>query len=270
MQVKSLQKKAAWVRNEVLDAIVKSGKSHIGGTYSATDLLVALYYGKILKFRTDQPKWKDRDRFILSKGHACTALYAIFYDLGMFSKKLYDSYGKDGGLGGQLEVYLPFIDFNTGSIGHSIGVASGMALAAKMNKKKFRVFTIIGDSELYEGSIWESIIFAGIKELNNLVVIVDRNRLMVTEEIGDDGLYKDMKTKIEKFGWNYYEFDGHDFNQILATFQKVAKSDKPNLLIANTIKGKGISFMENNVKWHNAVPSIEEITKAKQELLNEN
>ena len=266
MQVKDLEKKAKWVRLEVLKSIEKSGKSHIGGTYSATDLLVALYYDKIIKYNINQPHSKNRDRFILSKGHACTALYAIFLDLGILDKKTYNSYGNNGGLGGQLETYLPMVDFNTGSIGHSVGVAAGMALGAKMNNKKFKAFTMIGDSELYEGSIWESIIFAGINKLNNLIVIIDRNRLMVTDIIDDDGLYKDMQTKIEKFGWNYYEFNGHNYSEIIETFKKVAKSDKPNLLIANTIKGKGVSFMENNVKWHNATPSDDELDLAKKEL----
>ena len=268
MQIDKLIKKSNWVRLEVLKAIEKSGKSHIGGTYSATDLLVALYYGGILKFRIGNPRWVERDRFILSKGHACTALYAIFYDLGIFSKKLYESYGKDNGLGGQLETYFPGVDFNTGSIGHSIGVASGMALAAKISGKSYKAYTIIGDSELYEGSIWESIIFAGIHKLNNLITIVDRNRLMVTDVIDDEGLYKDIQIKIEGFGWLYYEINGHSFKEILDVFKKSEKSEKPNLVIANTIKGKGVSFMENNVRWHNAVPSKEELEIAKKELLS--
>lgn len=266
LQLKYLQKKARWVRLEVLDAILKSGKSHIGGTLSALDLLVALYLGGILRFKNNNPKWRNRDRFILSKGHACTALYAIFLDLGIFSKKLYNLYGRDGGLGGQLEIYLPGVDFNTGSIGHSVGVAAGMALAARMDGKKYRAFTMIGDSEAFEGSVWESIIFAGEHKLDNLVVIIDRNRLMVTDVIGDDGLYKDFQTKVESFGWAYFEIDGHDYSQILELFKNIDDIKKPKIIIANTIKGKGISFMENSIKWHNAVPTKEEIKLARKEL----
>lgn len=266
MQVNLLEKKALWVRREVLEAIVKSKKSHIGGTFSAVELLCALYYGKILRIKPKDHKWKSRDRFILSKGHACTALYAIFLDLGIFTPKLYQTYGQDGGLGGQLETYLPGVDFNTGSIGHSIGIAAGMALAAKMNNQKYRAFTIIGDSELYEGSIWESIIFAGEESINNLFVYVDRNRLMVTDSIGDDGLYQDIKDKLNKFGWNIYEFDGHNFREIIKAFEIAKNSKKPVMFIANTIKGKGVSFMENNVTWHNAVPSLEQIELARKEL----
>lgn len=266
MQPKDLEKKARWVRLEVLKSIEKSGKAHIGGTYSATDLIVALYYSKIINIDPKKPASPKRDRLFLSKGHACSALYAIFYDLGIFSKKLYESYGQNGGLGGQLEKYLPGVDFNTGSMGHSIGIASGIALAAKKDKKNFRAFTIIGDSELYEGSIWEAIIFAGEQNLDNVVVIVDRNRLMVTDSIGDDGLYKDIRSKIETFNWNYYEIDGHDFKSILDCFKKIEYSTKPNFILANTIKGKGVSFMENNVSWHNATPSPEQIKQARKEL----
>ncbi|MEK7615674.1 MAG: 1-deoxy-D-xylulose-5-phosphate synthase N-terminal domain-containing protein [Patescibacteria group bacterium] len=252
-----LQKKARWVRLEVLEAIVKSGKSHIGGTYSATDLLVALYYGKLLR---------PGDRFILSKGHACTALYAIFLDLGKMSRKVYDSYGINGGLGGQLETYIPGVDFNTGSMGHAIGVASGMALASRMDRKKSRAITMIGDAELFEGSCWEAIIFAGQLELANLVVIVDRNRLSVTEAIEDDSIYRNFKKKIESFGWSYVNINGHDFRDIQKAFQTVKHTKQPTMIIADTVKGKGVSFMENNVQWHNALPSPEQIAIARKEL----
>ena len=255
------------MRREVLDAIVKSGKSHIGGTYSATDLLVALYYEKFLR--------PGRDRFILSKGHACSALYAIFLDMGMMPRRVYDSYGKNGGLGGQLETYIPGVDFNTGSMGHAIGVAAGMALAARMSAKggsasggdKFRAVTIIGDAELFEGSCWEAIIFAGQIGLKNLVVIVDRNRLSVTDVIEDDSVYMDFKKKIESFGWRHERINGHNFADIKKAFHAINRSSKPTMIIADTIKGKGGSFMENNVAWHNALPSPDQIAAARKELL---
>src|SRR3989344_1526349 len=244
MNSKQLQNKARWVRLEVLDSIVKSGKSHIGGTYSCTDLLVALYYGKLLR---------KHDRFILSKGHACTALYAIFFDLGMMSRKSYDSYGKEGGLGGQLETYMN-------------GVAFSMALTAWMDRKNFRAVTIIGDAELFEGSCWEAIIFAGQLALDNLVVIVDRNRLSVTDVIEDDSVYKEFKKKIESFGWRHENINGHDFRDIDQVFRRIDKAKKPTMIVADTIKGKGVSFMENNVAWHNALPSHDQIDAARKEL----
>lgn len=269
MQISELEKKARWVRLQVLDSIVRSKKSHIGGTYSCTDLLVALYYGNLLRFNAKNLSWHLRDRFILSKGHACTALYAIFFDLKMMSRRTYDSYGSDGGLGGQLETYLPGVDFNTGSIGHSVGVAAGMAQAAKIDRKNYRAMTIIGDSELFEGSIWEAIIWAGTEKIHNLIVIVDRNRLMVTDTIDDDGLYNNIEKKMEYFGWAFYRINGHDFHEIMNVFRRIEKTSKPVLIMADTIKGKGVSFMENNIKWHNALPSPEEISAARKELMEQ-
>ncbi|MCR4324876.1 MAG: transketolase [Candidatus Curtissbacteria bacterium] len=262
-----LKDKSRWVRLEVLNAAAKSGKAHLGGTYSCVELLVALYYGKILRYKTNNLNWENRDRFILSKGHACTALYAIFLDLGIISKEMYSSYGENGGLGGQLETWINGVDFNTGSIGHSVGVAAGIALAAKKNGENYRAYTIIGDSEPFEGSIWESVIFASDYKLNNLVVIIDRNRLMVTDVIDDEGLYKNFKEKMMSFGWNIFEINGHDFGEILGTFGKIELSKKPVVVIANTIKGKGVSFMENNLRWHNAALSEEELRAARKEII---
>lgn len=266
MNITNLEKKAKWVRFEVLKAAAKSGKAHIGGTYSAVELLVALYYGKMLNIKINDLSWSNRDRFILSKGHACTALYAIFFDLGMISKKIYDSYGENGGLGGQLEVTIPGVDFNSGSIGHSIGICAGMALAAKLDGCNYKAYTIIGDSEMFEGSIWEAVIFAGKHKLNNLVVIVDRNRLMVTDIIDDSGLYRKFKEKMRAFGWSCLEVDGHNLKNIIQMLKKVDNFKKPTLIIANTIKGKGVSFMENRLEWHNTLPSAEQLLEAKREL----
>ena len=266
MKISQLEEKARWVRLEVLKAAAKSGKAHIGGTYSAVELLVALYYGKILNYKVNDIHWKNRDRFILSKGHACTALYAIFYDLGIISKKTYESYGSDGGLGGQLEMTIPGVDFNTGSIGHSVGVCAGMALASKFDRKNFKAFTLIGDSEFYEGSIWEILIFANEFKLNNLIVIVDRNRLMVTDTIDDSGLYRDFEKKVVSFGWSYFEVDGHDIKEIISSLKNAKVQKAPVVIIANTIKGKGVSFMENNIKWHNAALTEEDVSRAYEEL----
>lgn len=265
MNIDYLKKKAKWVRLEVLKKIAKTGKGHIGGTFSCVDLLVALYYGGILRIHRN-PKWVSRDRFILSKGHACLAVYAILMDLGVISKKLYDSYGKDGGLGGQLDVKIPGVDFNTGSLGHSIGVGSGMALCAKLNDQHYKVITLVGDSEFFEGSHWEAAIFASDKALDNLIVLIDRNRMTVTDVLEDEGLYFDFGQKIKSFGWNYIEINGHDFNQILDAFSKTNYSGKPFLIMANTIRGKGVSFIENSLDWYTRVPTVEQYRLAKKEL----
>ncbi len=266
MNVDKLKEKARSIRLQVLDSVYKAGKGHLGGTYSSIELLVALYYGKILNFKSKDSKWINRDRFILSKGHACLALYAIFLDLKMISKKIYDSYGKSGGLGGQLDTNTSGVDFNTGSLGHSIGVGAGMALAAKLNKQNYRVFQIIGDAEIFEGSVWEAIIFASEHNLNNLICVIDRNRLMVTDVLEDEGVYKDFSKKIASFGWEYFEIDGHDLKQILEVYEKSKSSKKPIMIVANTIKGKGVSFMENVAKWHHGAVNKEQYEQARREL----
>ncbi len=267
MKASDLKEKCNWIRLEVLKAAERSGKAHIGGTFSAVEILAALYYGGIFTFKPRNSTWESRDRFILSKGHACTALYAIFLDLLIITKKEYETYGQNGGLGGQLEASINCVDFNTGSIGHSVGVCVGMALAAKIQKKNFRAFTLIGDSEFYEGSIWESMVFAQENNISKVTVIVDRNRLMVTDIIDDNGLYKDFRQRVENFGWAYFECDGHNTSELIRCLRKTRKIQKPSILIANTIKGKGVSFFENNLKWHNLPLSEKDIELARTELL---
>lgn len=266
MRISRLVNKAGWLRLQVLKKIFETGKGHLGGTYSCIDLLVALYYGEILKINPKNTVWKNRDRFILSKGHVCLALYAIFADLGIISKKVFASYGVDGGLGGQLDINVAGVDFNTGSLGHSVGVGAGMAWAAKMDFTNYKVITLLGDSEFFEGSVWEAFIFAATYKLNNLVVIIDRNRLMVTDKLEDDGLYKDFDIKAKSFGWEYFEIDGHNFEQILGVFVKIESVKKPSVIVANTIRGKGISFIENNIEWYTKVPNAKEYQKARMEL----
>lgn len=267
MDNQELMKKAAWVRMEVLESVVSGGKGHIGGTYSCVDLLVGLYYGKILRFKPDDLQWEDRDRFILSKGHASLALLAIFKDMGIISQELYETYGRNGGLGGQVDLSLPGIETNTGSLGHSVGIAAGMALAAKLDSKDYYTYTMIGDAELFEGSVWEALMFGSQHKLNNLVVIIDRNRLSVMETIDDDNsIFMNFGRKLELFGWNYLELDGHNTEEILTVFKKVKTSDKPSIVMANTIKGKGVSFMENKANWHHGVPTKEQVEMARNEL----
>lgn len=266
MNIELLKKKAKKTRLDTLIATEKAQKGHLGGTFSCIELLVILYYGKVLNFSPQKLSSKKRDTFILSKGHACSAIYSIFLDLGIIDQELYDSYGKNGGLGGQLDTNIPGIDFNTGSLGHSIGVGAGLALAYKKNRSSQKVYTIIGDAEVYEGSIWEGMMFAGENKLNNLICIIDRNRLMVTDSLDDEGLYADFEKKVEAFGWRYVEVDGHNIEKLLNVFSEIKNSNAPTLIMANTIKGKGVSFMENNVKWHHSTPTSEEIQKAKEEL----
>lgn len=261
-----LKKKANWVRRQVLKTVVETGKGHIGSTFSCTDILVALYYGKILRVDPNNPKWDERDRLILGKGHACLALYNILVDLGFFDISRLQEYGRDGSsLGGQLNIDTPGVDYNTGSLGHALGVGAGMALAAKLNNKNYRVFAIVGDGECAEGSIWESIMFASQHRLNNLIGIIDRNRLSVTDIVEEDDWSGKLDGKLKACGWKCIDIDGHSFEEILSTLS-LKSLDRPLMIIANTVKGKGVSFMEDGLKWHHSIPTREEFELAMKEL----
>lgn len=268
MNIDELTKFAKKIRLQALESTVISGRGHLGGTFSCVDLLVALYYGKILNIDPKNPQWEDRDRFILSKGHACLAFFSILLDFGFIDQETFDSYGVDGGLGAQLDITIPGVDWNTGSLGHSLGICSGMALASKIDKKEYYAYTLVGDAECAEGSIWESITFAGDHKLSNLVCIVDRNRLSVTDVLDDDSFFMNYPSVLKSLGWTCFEINGHSFTEILGGFDRAKKSKQPVMIIANTIKGMGVSFMENVVKWHHGVPSPDEAEMAKEELCN--
>lgn len=258
------------VRRKVLEIAAKTGKGHIGGTFSCTDILVALYYGKAMKIDPQNPKWDERDRLILGKGHACLALYIILVDFGFFDISILNEFGQDGSsLGGQLNIDTPGVEYNTGSLGHALGIGAGMALAAKLDHKNFRVFAIVGDGECDEGSIWESAMFASQKRLNNLIGVVDHNRLSVTDVIADDDGSGRLDEKFRACGWKCITIDGHSFEELLSTFSSLDKLEQPLMIIANTIKGKGVSFMENSIKWHQSGLTNKEFELAKKELEQE-
>lgn len=266
MNYSDLEANARRIRLHALEYTVAKGKGHLGGTYSCTDLLVALYYGGILRVDPKNPQGASRDRFILSKGHACLALYAILIDMGFFPRERMATYGEDGGLGAQLDVSLPGVDWNTGSLGHAMGVTAGMALAARMDGRDNIAVTILGDAEVAEGSIWEAIAFASDLNIGNMVTIIDRNRLSVTEVMEDDAIFRNFRPKLESFGWRCLEIDGHSFPAIMDAFKTVRGGDRPTMILANTIKGKGVSFMEGVLKWHHSVPTQKELDIARKEL----
>lgn len=266
MDIEELRKKATQLRKKVLTSFFESGGGHIGGTFSVIEIIVALYYGKILKVNPKEPKYDNRDRFIC-KGQATFALYNILVDLGFFDISLLQQYGKDGSyLGGQLNIDTPGVEYNTGSLGNALGVGAGMALAAKMNKKSYRTFVLLGDGECDEGSIWESAMFAGHHRLNNLIGIIDRNRLSVTRVLEDDDYSGKLDAKFRTCGWKCVNIDGHSFDEILNVLNNIENLEQPLMIIANTIKGKGISFMENKMKWHHSVPTKQEFELAMKEL----
>lgn len=257
----SLINKSKVYRKQILDIVYKTGKGHIGGAYSILDILVYMYYGGLLHTPYDA----DSDIVLIGKGHACISSYVIWADLGIIDKSLIEKFGYNGAiLGSQFDTNIPHSLYNSGSLGHVLGISAGYALALKLMKNDNKmVFTIIGDGECEEGSIWESIDFAVKRKLDNLIVIVDRNRLSVTDFIEDDNLVQ----KFNGFGANVIEINGHDFDSICdGFFNALSEKNKVSVIIANTIKGKGVSFLENNAKWHQSTMKEEEYNIARKEL----
>ena len=270
MDIKKLEAKARDIRFKALDATVRAGFGHLGGTFSCVEILVALYYTGVLNIFHDFPDHPGRDRFILSKGHACLALWPILVDLGIMDEEKFMSYGENGGFGGQLDVTMQGVDWNTGSLGHSLGICAGMALAAKLNNKNSHAFTLIGDAECDEGSFWEAINFVAQNKLKNITCIVDRNRLSVTDVVDDFSLFSSPRSILYDLGWQCYVINGHRFEDLFYALNAAEKSDRPAIIIANTIKGKGVSFMENEVKWHHGGITEKELEIAREELSDVN
>lgn len=265
----ALKKKAHDIRCSVLDMCVRAGTGHVTSSFSSVEILTALYHGKVLRYDASNPRWEDRDRFILSKGQASPLLYAVLGDLGFFPKEELGRFCRaDGMFGVHLQNDVPGVEITSGSLGHGLGIAAGMALAAKMDKKERTVFTLLGDGECYEGSVWESAMFAGHHGLDNLIAIVDRNKLCVMGFTEDIVRLDPLDKKWESFGWNVFNVDGHSFEGLFRAFRKIREErcGKPSMIIADTTKGRGISFMENVALWHGMAPCGEEADRAKCEL----
>lgn len=269
MNVDELKKRSLFVRRDILELIIKSGKGHIGGAFSSADILTALYYGDILRFKAGDPDWNGRDRFILSKGHSCVALYVILSDLGFFpSSELESQCHKGSILGGHPDRKIPGVEANTGSLGHGLGIGAGLALSAKMSRKDFMTVVLMGDGECYEGSVWEAALFSSHHSLDNLVVIIDRNCQCATDFTEECVRLNPLELKWQSFGWDTVRIDGHLFPQICSAFKDFRNraTNKPLAIIADTIKGKGVSFMERKLKWHHGIPNEDEAEIARREL----
>lgn len=269
MNISTLEKKANWVRRQILETVVLSGKGHIGGAFSCTDILVALYYGDVLRYDQGNLDWNDRDRFILSKGHSCVALYVILSELGFFPSSELRSFCQKGSmLGGHPDRRVPGIEADTGSLGHGLGIGAGLALGAQLDRKDFMTVVMLGDGECYEGAVWEAALFAGHHRLRNLVAIVDRNHQCAMDFTEECNQLDPLEDKWQSFGWDVVVIDGHSFEQIFSAFEdfRVRTSERPLAVIANTTKGKGVSFMERVIKWHHGVPVDRELDIARQEL----
>ncbi len=264
----ALAVKAYDLRQDVLDIIVNGGGGHIGGDMSSVEIMLTLY--SRMNVDPKNPEDPNRDRFVLSKGHCVETLYAVLADKGFLDieevKAKFSKFGSD--YIGHPHNTLPGIEMNSGSLGHGLSVCVGMALAAKMDRKNYRVYTLMGDGELAEGSVWEGATSAGHYRLDNLCAIIDRNHLQIsgtTEEVMAPG---DLRKRLEATGWHVIEVaDGNDVDQLNAAFDEAEKTKgSPTAIIANTIKGKGSPLMENKAGWHHHLPNAEEYEQIKKDL----
>ena len=265
---KQLAIKACETRMGVIEGTFHAKSGHPGGSLSIAEMLSYLYYVE-MKVDPKNPKWEDRDRFVLSKGHTCPALYAVLADKGYFDKAEIPLLRHTGAmLQGHPDMKsTPGVDMSSGSLGQGISAACGMALSGKLNQKAYRVYTILGDGEIEEGQVWEAAMFAAAKKLDNLVAIVDNNRLQIDGTIEEVNSPYPIDEKFVAFGWNVVNIDGHDFDQIEAALQNARKTKgKPTAIIMATVKGKGVSYMENQVEWHGSAPNEEQYKQAMKEL----
>ena len=269
--VNEMEKAATEIRRKIIRMAYKSKGSHIGPALSIVDILAALYF-RILKINPEKPGWDERDRFILSKGHSASALYATLAQRGFFPESVLDEYCADGGrLEGHTNLNcVPGVEATTGSLGHGLPIGAGMALAGKCDKKDYHVYVLMGDGECDEGSVWEAAMFASQHKLDNLVVIIDYNKLQAFGNTKDVINLEPFSERLKSFGWRAVEINGHDFLDIIKALENVPfEKGKPSVVIAHTIKGKGISFMENMLEWHYKSLNEELYKKAIGELKNE-
>ena len=268
INIKRSKQLANNIRKHAVTMTSLGGSSHIGSILSIADILAVLY-GSVLQVKAEEPRWIDRDRFILSKGHAGAGVYAALAESGFISVDKLKTHYQDGSdLSGHVSHKgIPGVEFSTGSLGHGLPVGTGMALAAKINKNKHRVVVLMSDGECDEGSNWEAILFAAHHKLNNLVAIIDRNKLQSIHSTEDTLSLEPFPDKWKSFGWEVVEVDGHNQEEIFNACSNIdIPQNKPLCVIANTTKGKGVSFMENNVLWHYRSPQGDEYKAAMLEL----
>ena len=267
-KIKELKKVAARVRKHIIDEVFSASSGHPGGSLSCADILTALYFNE-MRVDPNNPKWPERDRFVLSKGHCAPALYAVLAEKGFFPEKdLVTFRSAESYLQGHPSMKdVPGVDMSTGSLGQGISAAVGMALAGKVDNKDYRVYSILGDGELQEGQVWEAFMAAAHYKLDNLVAFLDHNGLQIDGNITDVMSPEKVEDKFSAFGWNMMVIDGHDFEQILAALESAKNcKGKPTVIVAKTVKGKGVSFMENQAGWHGSAPNKEQRDQAVAEI----
>jgi len=256
------------IRLHTLRMTSRGGSSHIGSVFSMVDILAVLY-AYILKYDSQRPDWEERDRFILSKGHGGAGVYAVLAECGFFPITKLDSHYQDGSdLSGHVSHKgIPGVDISTGSLGHGLPIGAGMALAAKLDDLKRRIFVVLSDGECDEGSNWEAALFASHHRLDNLTIVIDYNKIQSLTTVKETLNLEPFKEKWESFGWNVKEVDGHNHDQLKSVFEEIPfQNGRPNCVLAHTIKGKGVSFMENKVLWHYRTARDEEYEAALKEL----
>lgn len=265
---RELMRKAMDIRITGLKMVQKAHSGHIGGAFSMSELMAVLYFDK-MNIRPDEPQWADRDRFVLSKGHCTVALYPTLALRGFFDVALLDTFRRiDGHLSGHAEMtHVPGVDMSTGSLGQGFSTAVGMAQGAKLAHKDLTVYAVMGDGEIQEGQIWEACMYAGAHQLDNLIAFVDSNKVQLdgtVKEVLDTG---DLKAKFESFGFFTQSIDGHDVEAISDAIDRAkAEKGRPSMIILNTVKGKGVSFMEGRHEWHGKTPNDEQFKMAFDEL----
>lgn len=266
--LQSLMATARRIRRDIVRMVGAAGSGHPGGSMSAVEIMTALYF-KVMRLDPERPDWPERDRFVLSKGHAAPVLYAALAERGFFAVDKLDTLRR---LGSPLQGHpdrksLPGVEVSTGSLGHGLAVANGMALAGRLDGRDYRVYVLLGDGELEEGMVWEGAMAAAHYRLDNLTAIVDHNHLQIDGRVEEVMSPEPVADKFRAFGWEVMTIDGHDFGQILDALERAREvKGKPTVIIAETIKGKGVSFMENQAGWHGKAPKPEEVEKALAEL----
>lgn len=260
---------SAKIRLNALETVYRADSGHIGGSLSVVDILTILYFDK-MNILPQNPRWEDRDRLVLSKGHCTPALYSVLAKRGYFPESELEHFRDiNSMLSGHAEMHVPGVDMSTGSLGQGLSAAVGMALNGQLDKKSYRVYAILGDGELEEGQIWEAAMCAAHYKLSNLVAIVDNNNLQIDGTIEEIMSPYPIDQKFAAFGWNVMTVDGHNFSALdEALTQSLSVLDRPTAIIAKTLKGKGVSFMENVVDWHGQTPDDKQYLLAKNEMLN--
>lgn len=267
MFIEAVEAKCREIRKQIFLQAYVAGGAHMGAAFSVTDILGTLYFGDVLRYRANQPDWSDRDKLILSKGHAGVALYATLALAGYFDSKELKTFCYPGSrLGGHPKIgEVPGVEASTGALGHGLSFGIGIAYANKIDQKQSHTYVILGDGECQEGSIWEGALSAPTLELGNLTAIVDHNKLQAMDELEAIVRMRPFADKWKAFGWNVVEIDGHDYEEIRQALL-VRRPNIPTLIMAHTIKGKGVSFMENVPIWHYRMPNEEELEILKNEL----